>query len=122
MVICHNVFIQNNIMILYGGRAAESILFGGLENISLGASHDIKEATRLAMAYVNSADGIDYSLLGEQGANIIASNTKSELDILWDKCLNLIKENWGIVKLIAEELKVKETISGDEFLRSISED
>lgn len=104
---------------LYGGRAAESVLMKNPNNISIGSSQDIREATRIASAIAGFADGIDYSEFGERGREIITEKTKQELDSLWGDCLALVAENWDMVVRVAEELKVKEKISAEDFLEIV---
>ena len=106
---------KNSIKILYGGRAAEAILSNDVQNISTGASGDIREATRLASSIANFADGIDYSSFGNPGTRIIAEKTKECLNNLWEETLSLAKENWEKIVKTAEELKIKEKISEEEF-------
>ena len=111
---------RNTIMTLYGGRAAETILAEDSYDISIGASNDIKEATRLASSMVNFADGIDYSSLGEYGTKIIVEKTKEELEKLWERTLSIAEENWEDIEKVAEELKIEERISGEEFLKLVN--
>lgn len=111
---------RNTITTLYGGRAAETILAEDSYDISIGASNDIKEATRLASSMVNFADGIDYSSLGEHGTKIIVEKTKEELEKLWERTLSIAEENWEDIEKVAEELKIEERISGEEFLKLVN--
>lgn len=111
---------RNTIMVLYGGRAAEAVLEKDVRNISIGASQDIKQATHIASSVVNFADGVDYSAFGERGIEIVAKKAKDELEILWKRAYEMIQENWSMVEKVAEELKVKEKISSEEFLKIVN--
>ena len=51
--------VFGDIVMLFGGKAAESVMLGGSEKISLGSDEDINIATRLAMGYVKFKSGID---------------------------------------------------------------
>ncbi len=111
---------KNSIMTLYGGRAAEAVLAKDIQNISTGAYSDIKEATRLASSIVNFSDGIDYASFGEYGIKIIAEKTKKELEKIWEETFAMADINWELIEKVAEELKIKERITGEEFLKLVS--
>ena len=112
---------RGQIAVLYGGKAAESIFGGGNDNISTGASNDIHRATKMAMSYVNFKDGVDYSVFGAKGTEIITEKVKEELDGLYKEALAAVEKYWEETKMVAEVLKVKEMISGKEFLEIIAE-
>ena len=101
---------------LYGGKAAESVLMKNPNSISVGASQDIKEATRIATAIANFADGVDYSEFGERGREIVTEKAMTELNNMWEECLAMVVANWDTVTRVAEALKSKEKMTAEEFL------
>ncbi len=116
--------IVNEIITLYGGRAAEEILKGNKEDITTGASNDIERATELIYRYFN-----DYGLSEKYGmVNISKIQEPKILDDvvdmskdLYDKAYNLLKDNFITLDSIAKELILKETITEDELDKIIED-
>ena len=121
------------IKVLFGGRAAEDLV---LDDISTGAYSDIKRATRLARAYVESV-GMSKKLgpvnLENSDEEFTFTSNKSnetirEIDLEIRQILNdeyrqtveTLKENRAKLDGIAELLLKKETITGDEVRKIIS--
>lgn len=108
--------IRNRILVLYSGRAAEAILAGDEEKgISTGSSGDIAAATKLVLSYVAILDGVDYSSLGEKGVAVLTERAQDVLREIYQEAKACIKTYWDKVTDVAEKLKEKEMISGDEF-------
>lgn len=110
---------RNRLVMLYGGRAAEVVLRGSIEDASAGASADIQQATKIATSYVSIKEGIDYSVFGETGIKTVLKLTEEVLADAWDCSLNVIKNHWEYVKAVAEELIKTETVSKERFLEII---
>ena len=112
---------RNEIKMLYGGRAAEVILRGSIENATAGASQDVAQATKLAMMYVSIESGIDYSQFGDKGAEIVMAKTNELLDTVWQDSLSSAKKYWKYIKAVAQELLKAETVSKDRFIEIVSQ-
>lgn len=113
---------RNEIKMLYGGRAAEVILRGSIENATAGASQDVSQATKLAMMYVSIESGIDYSQFGDKGIAVIMAKTSDLLNKVWEESLFEIQMYWRYIEKIAQELLKTETISKDRFIEIVSQE
>ncbi len=122
------------IIVDLGGRVAEEMIF---DDITTGASQDIKQATSVAKAmvtkygmsehvglinYDNDDDevfiGRDLAhtrAYGENIASVIDQEIKRIIDECYEKSRFILKENEGILHKCAELLLEKEKISRDEF-------
>ena len=124
--------LEDMLVSLLGGRAAEEIVFG---NVTTGAENDIEKATNIAKAMVTKygmsrkfgliglATTEDQYLTGRTVMNC-ADETAAEIDrevmlILhesYDKALALLRENRDVLDKIADFLITRETITGKEFM------
>lgn len=126
--------ILNNIIVMLGGRAAESIK---LDDISTGASNDLQRATDLARKMVTKfgmSDAIG-PVSYDEGAEVFigrdfghaksySDKTASEIDeevkkILteqYERAVELLKQYDTQLETVAKRLIEKETISRDEFV------
>jgi cell division protease FtsH len=123
--------ILTRITTLYGGRAAEELVFG---SITTGASNDIEKATSLARAMVTQygmsekfglmgLESIESKYLDGRPVQNCSNETAGEVDkevmrILkdcYDRALMLLSENREVLDRIAEFLITRETITGEEF-------
>lgn len=123
------------IIILLGGRAAEELI---LEDISTGASSDLKRATKIAHEMVAkygmsetfgpvSYDSNDEVFLGrdyghsKQYSETTASRIDKEIETIingqYKKAKDLLLENIERLKSVANALLEKEVIDGAEFLK-----
>lgn len=123
----------NEIIKSLGGRAAEEIM---LDDISTGASGDIKQATNVARAMITkygmssklglvSYDsneevflGRDYGhsrLYSEKTAAEIDDEVKNIIGRLYEKTKTLLTDNKDILERVADALLVKETLNESEF-------
>ena len=123
----------NEIIKSLGGRAAEEIM---LDDISTGASGDIKQATNVARAMITkygmssklglvSYDsneevflGRDYGhsrLYSEKTAAEIDDEVKNIIGRLYEKTKTLLTDNKDILERVAGALLVKETLNESEF-------
>ncbi len=124
--------ILTRITTLYGGRAAEELVFG---SITTGASNDIEKATGLARAMVTQygmsekfglmgLESIESKYLDGRPVQNCSNETAGEVDkevmrILkqcYDRALELLSDNREVLDKIAEYLITKETITGEEFM------
>merc|ERR1711966_118914 len=109
----------------YGGRIAEELIFGE-DNISSGASSDIKQATQTARWMVTkygfSDDvGIVY-YGGEAGGEHAGGKMRDQIDdevkrltrASYERARSLLKKHSKEHKLLAETLLEYETLTGDE--------
>ena len=120
------------IKVLFGGRAAEEI---GLDDVSTGAYSDIKRATKVARAYVESVGmskklgPIDFENSDDEYsfAPNKSDETVREIDLEIRKILteeylntlNTLQDNWSKLEEVVKLLLKKETITGDEVRRII---
>ena len=127
--------ILNDIIILLGGRVAEELT---MDDISTGASSDLKRATQLAhemVAKYGMSDkigpvcydseeevflGRDYGH-SKQYSETIASEIDKEVENVlitqYAKAKSLLQNNIEKLNNVAEALLVNEVIDGDEFLK-----
>jgi cell division protease FtsH len=128
--------MKQTIVVSLGGRAAEALVFGE-EDITTGASQDIKEATAIARAMVtkygfserlgmiNYEQGEDEIFIGkdlahtrqygEQVASIIDDEVKKIIDEAYEKARSLISEHREILDRSSKLLLEKEKLSREEF-------
>ena len=120
------------IKVLFGGRAAEEI---GLEDISTGAYSDIKRATKVARAYVESVgmskklgpinfenSDDEYSFAPNKSDETVREIDLEIRKILTEEylnTLNTLQDNWAKLEEVVKLLLKKETITGDEVRRII---
>jgi cell division protease FtsH len=123
-----------DIVVDLGGRVAEELIF---DDITTGASQDIKQATRIAKAMVtkygmsDKIGLIDYGgdddevfigrdlahtrSYGESVATVIDAEVKRIVDECYDKAKSIIKEHEKILHNCAQLLLEKEKIGREEF-------
>ena len=109
---------ENRVKVCYGGRVSEEIKFN---QITTGASSDITQATRVLDEYINRLGFdkefglIDMSVLNEDKVTVedkSVETIKGYSVKLYKDTVELLKNNYNLVELIAKELLDKETISG----------
>lgn len=123
-----------DIMVSLGGRIAEELIF---DDITTGASHDIKSATRTARSMVTQygmsdvVGTINYDSdedevfigrdlahtrsYGENMATVIDNEVKKIIEDCYQKSKALILENMAVLERCAELLLEKEKIGREEF-------
>jgi cell division protease FtsH len=133
MYITKGKLIQE-IIVSLGGRAAEELIF---DDITTGASQDIKEATRTArsmvikygfsdsvglISYDNDDDevfiGRDYGhtkAYSDHTANVIDDEVRRIVEECYEKAKTMLKENEKVLNSCAELLLQKERINREEF-------
>lgn len=129
--------LMARIVTLYGGRAAEEIIF---DSVTTGASNDIEKATNLARAMVTQygmsekfglmglesveskyLDGRPVMNCGEATAAEIDQEVIALLKECHAKAKELLAGNRDVLDKIAEFLIEKETITGKEFMEIYNE-
>lgn len=129
--------LKARLVTLYGGRAAEEIVFG---SITTGASNDIEKATEIARAMITQygmskrfgliglekisnryLDGRPVMTCGEETAGEIDHEVMKLLDECYVKAKELLSENRDIMDKVAAFLSEKETITGKQFMEIYNE-
>jgi cell division protease FtsH len=124
--------LNDQIAMMLGGRASEAIV---IQDISTGASNDIKRATEIARKMVcewGMSDklpnvffggdqevfiGRDYQTqtsYGDKVASIIDDEIKKIIDHNYARALEVLKANRTVLDNIVKLLYIRETIYGDE--------
>ena len=124
-------YFMDEIAILFGGRAAEEIIFGK-DNITSGASNDIKVATSYTQQMVTKlgmsekfgpilldgtreGDMFQSKYYSEQTGKEIDDEIRSIINERYQKALSILNENRNKLEEVTRILLEKETIMGDEF-------
>lgn len=129
--------LEDMIVGLFGGRAAEEIVFG---DVTTGASNDIEKATGIAKAMVTQYGMSDkFGLMGLSkqedqylsgravmncGDDTATEVDKEVMEILkmsYEKALSMLRENKEVMDKLAAFLIEKETITGKEFMKIFRE-
>ncbi|MBQ7535950.1 MAG: hypothetical protein IJT43_10105, partial [Stomatobaculum sp.] len=124
--------LDDMLVSLLGGRAAEQIVFG---NVTTGAENDIEKATAIAKAMVTKygmskrfglmglATTEDQYLTGrtvmncaDETAAQVDQEVKDILNGAYDKALEMLAANRDVLDKIADFLINRETITGKEFM------
>ncbi len=123
-----------DIIVSLGGRVAEELV---LDDVTTGASQDIKKATQVArnmvtrygfsaaLGTINYQDDEDEVFIGkdlarargfsDQTASVIDAEVKKIIDECYAKATEIITEHRGVLDACAELLLEKEKITRDEF-------
>lgn len=118
-------YLRNLVKVMYAGRAAEEILLESSEDITTGASEDIKQATEIIKQYIaifgmGSKGMIDLTQLTNQIDMIEeASGMATEL---YKETLEFLTINRSRLDRLASELLDKETLDEAEIDNLIRED
>lgn len=107
-------YLEDNIKIMYGGRAAEEIFFKDPNSITTGASQDIKQATSIIKDYLSlygmgDKGMIDLSQFEREFKNVI-DEASALSKKLYEETVDLLKENYSLLKTLAETLLKEETL------------
>ncbi len=125
--------LEDMLVGLFGGRAAEEIVF---DSVTTGASNDIEKATEIARAMVTQygmsekfglmgLETVESKYLSGQTVMNCSDVTAAAVDeevmrILkesYDKALQMLRDNRETMDKLAEFLIEKETITGKEFMK-----
>lgn len=116
-------YLRNLVKVMYAGRAAEQILLSSDEDITTGASEDIKQATEIIKQYIaiygmGNQGMIDLTQLTNQ-FNMIEEASRMATE-LYKETLDFLILNRSRLDRIAEALLEKETLEEaeiDELIR-----
>jgi cell division protease FtsH len=128
--------IEAKLVMTFGGRVAEELVFGH-DRVTTGASSDIQQATQLARRYVTQwglSDVIGPIQVGEnehelflgreiqnrrevseQTAQLVDTEVKRVITGAYDRAKGVIEENIELLHAIAAALLDRETLSRDDF-------
>lgn len=116
--------LEEKIISLYAGRAAEELLVGK-DMVTTGASNDIEKATDMIKSYIcdygmSQAGMIDISRL-EPDSETILSIAQDMSQSLYERTVQMLKEHIKELDAAAALLMEKETVSGDELRKIIGQ-
>ena len=111
---------ENRVMILYAGRASESIKFQD-GNVTVGAGNDITQATHVLQQYIERVGFddqfglLDVSVLAREhlvDAKVTTERMSEMSREIYGKCRSMLEQNYGKVEILAKRLLEDETLSG----------
>ena len=114
-------YLENVIKIFYAGRAAEELYRGNSDDITTGASNDIKQATSIIMQYISSygmgrQGMLDMSQLSPVGySNSMYNEAREISDRLYNEVFVLLEQNINMLRDMADRLVEVETMSSNEI-------
>ena len=125
--------VEANLVMTFGGRVAEELVFGR-QRVTTGASSDIKQATNLARRYVTQwglSDLIGPILVGdneqdlflgrdiqhrrevsEKTAQTVDAEVKRVIDEAFQRAKVVLAENLPLLHTVAAQLLERETLTG----------
>ena len=128
--------LEARLVMAYGGRAAEEIVFGR-ERVTTGAASDIQQATAIARRYVTQwglSDAIGPILVGdieqevflgqqltsrrevsEKTAQLVDSEVKKVIDDAFGRAVQTLTEHRELLNTVAANLLERETLNRDDF-------
>ncbi|MBE0644525.1 MAG: ATP-dependent zinc metalloprotease FtsH [Bacteroidetes bacterium] len=127
-------YLRSRLTVLFGGRAAEDIVFG---SISTGAENDLMHATTLSrnmvarygmsekLGHMSLMDPSGESYVGDSPFNqrnfseetlkLVDAETRRMIEEAYGEAKRLLEEHRPTLDLIAEALLLKEILEGDEL-------
>jgi cell division protease FtsH len=127
--------LEANLVMTYGGRVAEELIFGR-DRVTTGAASDIQQATKIARRYVAQwglSDQIGPVLVGdneqelflgreiqsrrevsEQTAQLVDAEVSRVIRQAYDRATQVLTENIDLLHRVAAALMERETLTGDE--------
>src|SRR5690242_5542623 len=127
--------LEAMLVMTYGGRTAEELVFG-YDRVTTGASSDIQKATSIARRYVTQwglSDAIGPILVGdneqelflgreiqhrrevsEQTAQLVDAEVKRVITVAYDRAKETLTENMDLLHRVAAALLDRETLTGDD--------
>jgi cell division protease FtsH len=128
--------LEANLVMSYGGRVAEELIFG-YDHVTTGASSDIQKATAIARRYVTQwglSDAIGPILVGdneqelflgreiqhrrevsEQTAQLVDAEVKRVIDRSYERAKITLQENLELLHQVATALLERETLTRDDI-------
>ena len=112
-------YLENLVKVMYAGRAAEELYFGNTDDITIGASQDIKQATSIIREYLSvygmgSTGMLDLTQF-EQDYDAIFSEASDMANRLYGETVSLLSDNKSRLEALAAELLKKETLEENEI-------
>ncbi|HEY6218423.1 MAG TPA: ATP-dependent zinc metalloprotease FtsH, partial [Gemmatimonadaceae bacterium] len=127
--------LEANLVRMYGGRAAEELVFGK-DRVTTGAASDIQQATGLARRYVTQwglSEAIGPILVGdneqelflgreiqhrrevsEQTAQLVDAEVKRIIEHAFERAKKVLAENIELLHLVAKALLDRETLTRED--------
>jgi len=127
--------LEANLVMTYGGRAAEELVFGR-DRVTTGAASDIKQATTIARRYVTQwglSDAIGPVLVGdnehevflgrelqsrrevsEQTSQLVDAEVKRIINRAHEAAKQVLQENIELLHAVAQALLDRETLTGED--------
>ena len=127
--------LEANLVRMYGGRAAEELVFGN-DRVTTGAASDIQQATGLARRYVTQwglSEAIGPILVGdneqelflgreiqhrrevsEQTAQLVDAEVKRIIKHAYDRAKAVLQENMELLHSVARALLDRETLTRED--------
>jgi cell division protease FtsH len=128
--------LEANLVMSYGGRVAEELIFGH-ERVTTGAASDIQKATAIARRYVTQwglSDAIGPILVGdneqelflgreiqhrrevsEQTAQLVDAEVKRVIDRAYEHAKQTLQANLELLHKVAQALLDRETLTRDDI-------
>ena len=128
--------LEANLVMSYGGRVAEELIFGH-DRVTTGAASDIQKATAIARRYVTQwglSDAIGPILVGdneqelflgreiqhrrevsEQTAQLVDAEVKRVIDRSYERAKETLQENLELLHKVAAALLERETLTRDDI-------
>src|SRR4051812_46419413 len=128
--------LEANLVMAYGGRVAEELIFGH-DRVTTGAASDIQKATVIARRYVTQwglSDAIGPILVGdneqelflgreiqhrrevsEQTAQLVDAEVKALIDRSFERARETLQANLGLLHKVAEALLERETLTREDI-------
>jgi cell division protease FtsH len=128
--------LEANLVMSYGGRVAEELIFGR-DRVTTGAASDIQKATQIARRYVTQwglSDAIGPILVGdneqelflgreiqhrrevsEQTAQLVDSEVKRVIDQAYQRAMATLQANMELLHKVAQALLERETLTREDI-------
>jgi cell division protease FtsH len=132
--------LEARLVMAYGGRAAEELIFGR-DRVTTGAASDIQQATNIARRYVTQwglSDAIGPILVGdnehevflgreltsrrevsERTAQQVDSEVKKVIDVAFERAKSTLTAHMDLLHRVAANLLERETLNRDDFDRLV---
>ena len=112
-------YLESLIQVMFAGRAAEEIYFGDEDSITTGASQDIKQASSIIKEYLSiygmgKMGMLDLSQFKHDYGDIVEEASEMA-QLLYMSVLDLLKDNYNLLKELSETLLEKETLDEIEI-------
>lgn len=116
--------IITRIRVALSGRAAEEVFYGN-DDVNLGSSSDLQQASKLALMVVSALNSDELFIsdeITEEEKKILNRKANDLLKKEYSKTIALIERNKEKIESLANTLMEKNHLNKEEFLKSISFD